>query len=114
MSGLHCVRRCCCCTKSEPVPFESKGGLKWFPGSIRSPCFSLCAQTLFPCDLEGFLDLFQTLHHSQYIGIGIYIYIYYCYFFISAFTINIEVKIILIVIIILKRILIIKINNNNN
>ena len=111
MSGLHCVRRCCCCTKSEPVPFESKGGLKWFPGSIRSPCFSLCAQTLFPCDLEGFLDLFQTLHHSQYIGIGIYILLL---FFISAFTINIEVKIILIVIIILKIILIIKININNN
>lgn len=37
---VHCLRRCCCCTKSEPVPVESNWGLKWY-------WFHLSAQVAF-------------------------------------------------------------------
>lgn len=53
--GVHCLRRCCCCTKSEPVPVESNWGLKWPHGS--KSCRLLCLVTLsYPGGTSGFVD----------------------------------------------------------
>lgn len=64
--GVHCLRRCCCCTKSEPVPVESNWGLKWPRGSksCRLLCLVILVELQDSLIKTGFLN--QIYDHIKY------------------------------------------------